>query len=225
MPKSQSGLGTVKRDWSSNSVVSQPTKSSQEIPWSQSPPRAPAKKLTGSEERLRAIQEALSGYPPTVPPPLAPSKADNKRTSPNEEHATAPVVKRARRILPNDWHANDALSKQTLSSSSNSFSNKPKENIKSSFHASASSLTSTEKKKLAAVFLSQEQTQILKLVQEGDSVFYTGSAVEGTGKSVLLREIIKTLRKKYNKTPDVVAITASTGPFISDSYLPIYRDG
>lgn len=35
--------------------------------------------------------------------------------------------------------------------------------------------------------------------------------VKGTGKSVLLREIIKTLRKKYVKTPDAVAITASTG--------------
>lgn len=33
----------------------------------------------------------------------------------------------------------------------------------------------------------------------------------GTGKSVLLREIIKTLRKKYVKSPDAVAITASTG--------------
>jgi PIF1 helicase. len=34
----------------------------------------------------------------------------------------------------------------------------------------------------------------------------------GTGKSVLLREIIKTLRKKHTKNPDAVAITASTGP-------------
>ncbi|KAH9919951.1 hypothetical protein B0H21DRAFT_845189, partial [Amylocystis lapponica] len=36
-----------------------------------------------------------------------------------------------------------------------------------------------------------------------------GSA--GTGKSVLLREIIKTLRRKYTTAPDAVAITASTG--------------
>lgn len=35
--------------------------------------------------------------------------------------------------------------------------------------------------------------------------------VTGTGKSVLLREIIKTLRKIHVKTPDAVAITASTG--------------
>ena len=33
----------------------------------------------------------------------------------------------------------------------------------------------------------------------------------GTGKSVLLREIIKALHKKYVKTPDAVAVTASTG--------------
>jgi hypothetical protein len=33
----------------------------------------------------------------------------------------------------------------------------------------------------------------------------------GTGKSVLLREIINTLRKTYVKSPDAVAITASTG--------------
>lgn len=33
----------------------------------------------------------------------------------------------------------------------------------------------------------------------------------GTGKSVLLREIIKSLRSKYVKAPDAVAVTASTG--------------
>lgn len=40
------------------------------------------------------------------------------------------------------------------------------------------------------------------------SVFLTHA---GTGKSVLLREIIKNLRKKYVTSPDAVAITASTG--------------
>lgn len=33
----------------------------------------------------------------------------------------------------------------------------------------------------------------------------------GTGKSVLLREIIKLLKKKYEKLGDAVAVTASTG--------------
>jgi len=38
--------------------------------------------------------------------------------------------------------------------------------------------TTAVKAKVASVFLSQEQNQILKLVQEGNSVFYTGSAGE-----------------------------------------------
>jgi ATP-dependent DNA helicase PIF1 len=33
----------------------------------------------------------------------------------------------------------------------------------------------------------------------------------GTGKSVLLREIIKSLKRKYSSAPDVVAVVASTG--------------
>ncbi|KAJ3718423.1 PIF1-like helicase-domain-containing protein [Lentinula raphanica] len=55
------------------------------------------------------------------------------------------------------------------------------------------------------IILSPEQKQVLKKVERGESVFFTGSA--GTGKSVLLREIIRHLRSS-NKT---IAITASTG--------------
>ena len=50
-------------------------------------------------------------------------------------------------------------------------------------------------------------------------IYHTCSAAsdqylnEGTGKSVLLREIVRTLRKKHVKTPDAVAITASTGTY------------
>ncbi|KAE8227482.1 hypothetical protein CF319_g67 [Tilletia indica] len=63
---------------------------------------------------------------------------------------------------------------------------------------------------LAKVFLSNEQQMVLsKVVDKQQNVFYTGSA--GTGKSVLLREIIKELRLRHSRTPDVVAITASTG--------------
>ncbi|GAB1733652.1 hypothetical protein NU195Hw_g6726t1 [Hortaea werneckii] len=66
------------------------------------------------------------------------------------------------------------------------------------------------KSKIARVFLSEEQQHVLALVTEDKrSVFFTGSA--GTGKSVLLREIIAGLRKKYQREPDRVAVTASTG--------------
>lgn len=40
-------------------------------------------------------------------------------------------------------------------------------------------------------------------------MFFTGSA--GTGKSVLMREIIAKLRGKFRKEPDRIAVTASTG--------------
>ncbi|CAI6332698.1 unnamed protein product [Periconia digitata] len=60
------------------------------------------------------------------------------------------------------------------------------------------------------IFLSEEQQRVLNLVTDHKkSVFFTGSA--GTGKSVLLREIIVGLRKKYIREPDRVAVTASTG--------------
>ena len=63
---------------------------------------------------------------------------------------------------------------------------------------------------LAPVFLSDEQRHVLDaVVQLGKSIFFTGSA--GTGKSVLMREIIKQLRIKYRREPDRVAVTASTG--------------
>ena len=67
-----------------------------------------------------------------------------------------------------------------------------------------------ERGSVARVFLSDEQKKVLNLVAEDKkSVFFTGSA--GTGKSVLLREIIKVLREKYRREPDRIAVTASTG--------------
>ena len=66
------------------------------------------------------------------------------------------------------------------------------------------------RKNPAKVFLSEEQHKVLNLVAEQQkSVFFTGSA--GTGKSVLLRQIIRHLRDHYRKEPDRVAVTASTG--------------
>ena len=67
-----------------------------------------------------------------------------------------------------------------------------------------------KQKNPAKVFLSEEQHKVLKLVtEEKKSVFFTGSA--GTGKSVLLRQIIRHLREFYKREPERVAVTASTG--------------
>jgi hypothetical protein len=69
---------------------------------------------------------------------------------------------------------------------------------------------SKSKPKIAAVFLSDEQRSVLEaVVDRGKSMFFTGSA--GTGKSVLMREIIAKLRAKYRTEADRVAVTASTG--------------
>lgn len=69
---------------------------------------------------------------------------------------------------------------------------------------------SVELASTGAIYLSEEQKAVLDaVVDRGKSIFFTGSA--GTGKSVLMREIIKVLRRKYMREPDRVAITASTG--------------
>ncbi|PPQ98949.1 hypothetical protein CVT24_003576 [Panaeolus cyanescens] len=215
--KPQSGLGTVRRDWSASSVQAS---SSIEIPWSPTqrpstkpPTPAPSRPLTGSEQRLKAIQDALSGMSSS-------SSSSNKRSSPDENTATAGPVKRARQ-LPADWHdvmvqpsmkpapgLSRTTSNSRLFSAADSSKNVEPSSSRSSSDAALTALAQ-RKKGIASMFLSAEQTEILNLVKAGDSVFYTGSA--GTGKSVLLREIIKTLRKLHVKNSDAVAITASTG--------------
>lgn len=69
-------------------------------------------------------------------------------------------------------------------------------------------LTSTKQlKRVKPIVLSAEQEYVLQLAKNGQSIFFTGSA--GTGKSVLLKSIIKGLKKMYR--PEEVAVTASTG--------------
>jgi ATP-dependent DNA helicase PIF1 len=74
----------------------------------------------------------------------------------------------------------------------------------------ASSTEQAARPQVAPIFLSDEQRHVVKaVVEQKKSIFFTGSA--GTGKSVLMREIIKQLRNKFRKEPDRIAVTASTG--------------
>ncbi len=62
-------------------------------------------------------------------------------------------------------------------------------------------------KVVKAISLSDEQQNVLELARKGESIFYTGSA--GTGKSLLLKTLIKHLREQHGK--EAVGVTASTG--------------
>lgn len=62
--------------------------------------------------------------------------------------------------------------------------------------------------------LSSDQKRVLKLINEGKNVFFTGAA--GTGKSLLLKHIVSDLRQRYEHPDDtesdsVVFITSTTG--------------
>jgi ATP-dependent DNA helicase PIF1 len=58
--------------------------------------------------------------------------------------------------------------------------------------------------------LSEEQQTVFDLVvNQGESVFFTGAA--GTGKSVLLKKIVQSLVAKYLGERDCIGVTASTG--------------
>ncbi|KAJ3989316.1 hypothetical protein F5890DRAFT_1401301 [Lentinula detonsa] len=154
---------------------------------------------------MKAIEDALNGNTivataSRASQPLVESRTYNKRPSDPAlfEKDDAPSQKK-KRHLPPSW-SEEPREKTALRPTSAIM----KHQIRDLSRTSSSNAT----KRPAGVFLSQEQSQILQLVEEGTSVFYTGSA--GTGKSVLLREIIKTMKKKH-KAADAVAITASTG--------------
>lgn len=186
---SQSGLRALTRDWSSSSAdtdeYSWPA-TSQAQPQPQSTPAPP---LTAKELRLKAIQAALSQ--PQTSEPLFKSSS-KKRSSDGADGLDPPPAKK--RLMP--WN-------------SISLDGKEDEPTTSGKSSATSSSAPASKRDVGKVFLSNEQKHILKLVQHGSNIFYTGSA--GTGKSVLLREIIKTLKQKFTTALDAIAITASTG--------------
>jgi hypothetical protein len=155
----QSGLGVVGRDWSIQSARREP-RSSRPIYWSVQPA---ARKLTGSGQGLKDIQDALTGYAP-VPPSRFTSQVQNKHASPSGK--TPPAIRALQ--LPPDWHSKDSLSKPSLTCQPVGATNE-----KTIYETSTSS---SSVKKIAPVILSEEQTQILKLVEDGNSIFYTGNA-------------------------------------------------
>ncbi|TFY61840.1 hypothetical protein EVJ58_g4258 [Rhodofomes roseus] len=193
-----SGLRAVKRDFSSSSIPpasqdsavgdSDPTT----IPWTPTPPR---QTLTGISQRMKDIQDALndnisSSQQAIVTSQMARSGGGSqKRPSNMDDSSVNPPAKR--RQLPASW-AEPEIS--IMKTSSRTFGSARSANTTTLRVAAAT--TSKAGSKPGKVVLSAEQTHILNLAKEGKSLFYTGSAA---------------LKRKYSRTQDAVAVTASTG--------------
>lgn len=80
-------------------------------------------------------------------------------------------------------------------------------NVREGFKSGNKYKKNNSKNRRTSIKWTDEQNKVLDHVRSGRSVFITGSA--GTGKTVLLRQIIKILRKTYGKSG--VFVTASTG--------------
>jgi ATP-dependent DNA helicase PIF1 len=205
----RSGLGTITRDWSAN----QPQNTQLDDPdsdvisgWSPSPPSKAA--TLSSQSRVDSLQASLSGSITSSEKLLSSSRSSQKRPGDHSDFSSRPYSKK--RVLPASFSNGPPPKRISKTTSLNSRSFGAPASTSSSIKRIPSHSTLKPFSKASdSVSLSQEQNCILKLAQEGKSLFYTGSA--GTGKSVLLREIIKTLRKKFVTIPEAVAVTASTG--------------
>ena len=173
-------------------IPDEETSSSSFLPWSSSPishllPPAPEpapKRRILPWER----QEQQNVADPTTYPKGEPRKKPSVATTPAQPNKTT--------TLP--WNKTASAVKQEQKEHRRQ-SKKPQESKQHEPHG-----------RVANIFLSDEQRAVLEAaVNHGKSIFFTGSA--GTGKSVLMRAIIKALNAKYRTEKDRVAVTASTG--------------
>lgn len=193
--------------------------SSVRIPWSSSPLRdkpLPPSTSTGNGCKRRTLpwlnEETYPSSKAATAPEYVQKIIDRKRTKTDEGNPETRIGdKFAFTPLPKDkhhspypWNKTASAVKEEQKKHKKSMKNKETED------ASKDSEFLKKKARVARIYLSEEQKKVLSLVTEDQkSVFFTGSA--GTGKSVLLREIIKNLRVKHQTQPDRVAVTASTG--------------
>ncbi|CCA69121.1 related to PIF1-DNA helicase involved in mitochondrial DNA repair and telomere length control [Serendipita indica DSM 11827] len=236
----QSGLRAIKRFFDDDEEEASPKKSSQAsipIPWSASPIRpvrpTPLKNTINTEDLFSKIKQAsdslLAGEKEVI---KAKQKLDqkiaergNSMKSRGLETASSRPPKRKSEVVelsdsedeptPKRRHVQPPqASVPPATAASTAVKVMPWEQDHKNMKLPADNqplVTNKPKvsKPLDLVNLSTQQKNILSVVMEGKNVFFTGSA--GTGKSVLLRRIIKELRSKYSKSQDVIAITASTG--------------
>ncbi|KAI0318381.1 hypothetical protein OF83DRAFT_31747 [Amylostereum chailletii] len=172
---SVSGLSAIKRDFSSNTQV---------VKTEPAPAAKPAmKKSMLSDAMRRAIEQGVASRG-TASTSAVLSQKRPSQSAPEPQPAK-------RRQLPDSWSSSSSSSApRTLSRTSTLPSTSTYNATQSS---SAGSFTLSEQRPLvipavknnnksaskpASIFLSKEQRAILKLVEKGDNIFYTGSAGE-----------------------------------------------
>lgn len=198
-----------------------PSPSSATIPWSSSPPRDELRPSQvglikkPSQRRNLPWQTAESDEAQTSEPskPLINRKAgqdslgNSLATRDFDKYAFTPLPK-DKSHSPYPWNKTASALKEEQKKLRQG--NKKLVRDNEADEAAKKFTLAKRKNRVAQVYLTDEQQKILRLVtEERKSVFFTGSA--GTGKSVLLREIIKSLRIQHKTQPDRVAVTASTG--------------
>lgn len=143
-------------------------KSSQEIYW---PPTPPATGNPSFDKRIKSLHGAMGT-------PLMDSKSLNKRF--RNDASELPVAKKPRQ-LPKGY-TDEEINAETTSRYFSSGNNTAKGIARNP----QPSIPATGKGSLARPFLSQEQKRILSLtVDDGISLFYTGSAGESASKAML----------------------------------------
>lgn len=213
---------------SSHTSRSPQLKDSEEpYPWSSSP-IGNRESLVSRNEARAATQSQLRPPPerePAAPPPkrrtlpwLKPGSEEQTSETPRRDLSTSrleqPQVPHPSPSSAYPWNVTHSAIKEQQKQLKKL--NQPKK-MEAEAHleddpsfAAATTTTRAKAEKVIKMVLSNEQNHILNLVlNKQESVFFTGSA--GTGKSVLLREIISVLKRKYSRESDRVAVTASTG--------------
>jgi ATP-dependent DNA helicase PIF1 len=184
------------------------TRSDEPIPWSSSPathlqPLPSASRHAPSKAPSKA-QASTRPATPRLEPEEPPRKRQRTFAS---EHVSNSKPNPTSKKSSDFWNAIPGMMKKQKQPASNAKRIKESE---ATDEALAKAIATKKAQKVPMLFLSEEQQKVHNLVVEkGKSIFFTGSA--GTGKSVLLREIISSLRSKFRKEQDRIAVTASTG--------------
>lgn len=191
---------------------------SEKIPWSSSPPShfLPSRTISDTSTTTeRSLKRESSGDQNSWAAPI--QKKAKRRILPQsyrqpvEEEEDAVFQTPVRKSKAPMWDATaSTLQEQKMKHRTQRLEKEAGPTLEFTPNEVEEIVNKTKAKASFAVSLSDEQKQVLNLVvNKRASVFFTGPA--GSGKSVLMRSIIDALHKKHAKTPEAVAVTASTG--------------